>query len=450
MKLSGVVTFLGLAPLLQACLLPEESTVESIGIARRQTTNNTGIAIGKGDRFKGGSIAPRGLGTQAPGTDLGSLLSVTEIRSAFQGLAKEYGFETFTTPYQTYENSSIFGGKIGGKFNGKCPESFRVFFNAAIHARERGSSDNLLYFISDLLYANKHKIGLVYGGRQYTALEVRKALSTGIVFLPLSNPDGVAYDQATNSCWRKNRNPAAAIPGNLNSIGIDLNRNFDFLWDFPKLFTPTVAPNVASNNPAAQTYHGASAFSEPETRSIKWVMDTFNKVRWYMDIHSYVGVVLYSWGSDENQATTPGMNFLNTTYDKSRGLMPDSPPEGLVYSEYTPSNDWRDNVYAAMRVGNAMDAATGRHYEVTQAAYLYPTSGASDDYAYSRSFANPDLNKIHGFTVEFGFGNEEASCAFYPTPEQYHQNLLETGSGFMEFLLSAEQIGLGDRGSCSM
>ncbi|EON61550.1 hypothetical protein W97_00765 [Coniosporium apollinis CBS 100218] len=446
MKLSRAASFLCLAPLAHACLLPEESAHESVGVVRRQTTNNTGIPIGKADRFNDGTIAPRGLGTQPPGTDLGTLLSVKEIESAFRGLAKEYSFETFASPFKTYENATIFGGKIGGNSKGKS-ESPRVFFNAAIHARERGSSDNLLYFLGDLLYANKQNTGLVYGGRTYTNDDVRKALSTGIVFLPLSNPDGVAWDQATNTCWRKNRNPAAAIPGNANSIGIDLNRNFDFLWDFPRLFAPTVAPNVASNDPRAATYHGASAFSEPETRSIRWVMDTFTKLRWFMDIHAYAGVVLYNWGSDENQAKKQGMNFLNSTYDGERGLMPDSPAAGIVYSEYVPSRDWADKTYAAMRMGNAMDAAVGRHYEVTQSAYLYPTSGASDDYAYSRSFANPKLNKIHGFTVEFGFGNQAASCAFYPTPEQYHQNLLETGAGFMEFLLSASEIGLGDRGS---
>jgi murein tripeptide amidase MpaA len=448
MKFTGVAALLCLAQLVQPCLLPEESTFEGAATFVRRQGGNSGLAIGTGDRFKDGTIAPRGLGTQPAGTLLGPIMSTKEVKSAFNGLAKEYGLKTFTAPYKTYENATLFGGMIGGKFEGKCTESYRVFFNAAIHARERGSSDNLLYFLGDLLYANKNKLGLTYGGRTYTALQVRKAVSTGIIFLPLSNPDGVAYDQATNSCWRKNRNPASATPGNAASIGIDLNRNFDFLWDFPKEFTTTVAPNVASNNPAAQTFHGVAPFSEPETKSIKWVMDKFDKLRWFLDIHSYTGVVLYNWGSDENQKDLPGMNFLNSTFDSVRGLMPDDPSTGIVYSEYIPTTDWKEKIYAAMRMGNAMDASTGRHYEVTQSAYLYPTSGASDDYAYSRHFSDPSKEKIHGYTVEFGFGNSESSCPFYPTQEQYQMNLMETAAGFMEFLLSAEEIGLGDRGSC--
>ena len=98
-------------------------------LIKRQSNNNTGLAIGTGDRFEGGKKFPRGLGTQAPGTDLGSILSVKEVESAFLGLAKEYGFETFTTPYKTYENATIFGGKLGGS---KCRDKHAVFLNAAI------------------------------------------------------------------------------------------------------------------------------------------------------------------------------------------------------------------------------------------------------------------------------------------------------------------------------
>ncbi|KAK8122224.1 zinc carboxypeptidase [Apiospora sp. TS-2023a] len=449
MKLSQILGAGGLAPLVSACLLHGEETGDgSQHLYRRQEGGNTGFPIGSGDRFEGGAKFPRGLGTQEQGTKLDSLLSVQEIESAMKGLVNEYSIETFTMPHKTYENATMYGGKVGGR--GNCSEAYHVYFNGAIHARERGSSDNLLYFISDLLYANKTKTGLTYGGRSYSACDVSRALEAGIVFVPLSNPDGVAYDQAQGNCWRKNRNPASATPGDDRSIGIDLNRNFDFLWDFPTKFEPSVSPNVASRNSSSEAFSGASAFSEPETRNIKWVMDSFPNIRWYHDLHSYAGVVLYSWGSDENQARKPGMNFLNSTYDAVRGLMPDKPSDGIVYGEYSPSKDWSENVYAAMRTGNAMDAATGRHYEVQQAAYLYPTSGASDDYSYSRHFADPSLNLIHGFTVEFGFGNENASCPFYPTAEQYHLNMLETGAGYMEFLMAGTEIGLGNEVACSL
>ncbi|KAF4830490.1 Zinc carboxypeptidase A 1 [Colletotrichum tropicale] len=441
---TSVGALLSLALLGEACLLPHEAAGRKI--TRRQTNNNTGVAIGTGDRFDGGNKVPRGLGTQPAGTDLATLLNVNEIKSAVRGLVNEYDIEYFEAPFKTYQNATIFGAKVGGA--GNCTDAYRVYFNAAIHARERGASDNIIYFISDLLYANKHGEGLTYGGRTYSNCDVQRALATGIVFTPLSNPDGVAYDQATGSCWRKNRNPAAS-GGDPEAVGIDLNRNFDFLFDFLEDFAPTVGPNVASENPADETYHGAAPFSEPETQSIKWVMDEHKQVQWFMDIHSYTGTVLYNWGSDENQLRKPYMNFMNESYDAVRGLMPDTPSDGGFYGEYVPTKDWSDKVFAAMRMGNAMDAAVGRHHEVQQSAYLYPTSGASDDYAFSRHFSDPSLSKIHGFTVEFGFGNEEVDCPFYPTAQQYHDNMLETNAGFMEYLLAASEIGVGKPATCA-
>lgn len=120
--------------------------------------------------------------------------------------------------------------------------------STGIHARERGGPDGLLFFIGDLLYANKNNVGLTFGAKAYTAAQVKRALATGIVFVPLSNPDGVAYDQTSNSCWRKNRRPGT-------SIGVDLNRNFDFAWD-PSKWAPSVRNSVASSSPSSEVYRG--------------------------------------------------------------------------------------------------------------------------------------------------------------------------------------------------
>ncbi|KAK0112607.1 hypothetical protein ONS95_014350 [Cadophora gregata] len=424
-----------------ACLLPEER-YGLPRIVRRQSSSN-GIPIATGDRYSGGTIAPRGLGTQS--VTLTSLLNVNEIASGLRGLASVYGISTFTTPYKTYNGATISGGKAGA--NGTCNNAYRVYLNAAIHARERGASDGLLYFIGDLLYANKNNVGLKYGSKTYTNAQVKTALSTGVVFVPLSNPDGVAYDQSSNSCWRKNRNPKSST-GSAASIGVDLNRNFDFLWDFTKLFASSVRSSVASTSPSSETFHGTSAFSEPETQSIKWVMDTFSKVRWFVDLHSYAGDVLYSWGSDENQSKYSTMNFLNSSYNSVRGVLTDTPGSGNGYGEYTPAAENADNIKAATRMGNAMSTATSRTYSVIPAADLYPTSGASDDYSYSRHFADPTKNLIHGYTVEFGFGNSAASCPFYPTQAQHNLNIQEIGAGFMELLLAGADIGLGGAVTC--
>jgi hypothetical protein len=116
-----------------------------VSLSKRQSN---GLPIGTGDRYSGGTIAPRGLGTQS--TTLSSILSVKEISSGIKGLASVYGISTFNTPNPTFNGATVVGGKVGG--NSTCNGAYRVYLNAGIHARERGGPDGLLYFVRpDLL-----------------------------------------------------------------------------------------------------------------------------------------------------------------------------------------------------------------------------------------------------------------------------------------------------------
>jgi hypothetical protein len=427
----------------RCCVGPPTSSFRRV---KRQANNiSNSVPIGTGDRFDNGNIVPRGLGSRSDALtcDIGDILSVKEIHSALKALNNEYGMEIFSPPHKTYEGNTVYGGKLGGT----CADSYRTYFIAAIHARERGAPDTLIYFIADLLWAKQFGTGLTFGPHTYSNADVLKALSTGIVFLPLVNPDGVAWDQTTNTCWRKNRNPANAIPGNPRSIGVDLNRNFDFLWDFPLHYAPSAAsdPRLASTNPISDVYHGSDAFSEPETKNVAWVLDQYPRVRWFLDIHSYSGEILYPWGDDNNQVGITGQNFRNSFYDGKRGILGDS-----LYGEWIDTSDQSNLQLVASNMATAMASTAGRSYISKQSVGLYPTSGSSDDYAFSRHYRNSALNKVYGFTMEFGFGNalDPDNCDFYPTEDQYRRSLLETGAGFMEFLLGAAQVGLGGPSNC--
>jgi len=319
-------------------------------------------------------------------------------------------------------------------FGGINPDDYHVYFTAGVHARERGGPDSLIYFIADLLFAQKHSTGLNYGAKSYSHADVIKALKTGIVFFPLVNPDGVRWDQQTDSKWRKNRNPANAVPGDPDSIGVDINRNYDFLWDFRRRFAPSVtsSTNLASDKPHDETYHGPSVFSEPETRNVAWVFDQFPRLRWYMDIHSAWGDILFSWGSDDDQVTDMSQNFLNPAWDGKRGIL-----HVNDYKEWIDEGDYGKIRTVATRVSSAMQVVGGRPFGPIQSSDLFATSGASDDYSFSRFRANPGVNKVYGFTMEFSRpGN------FYPTLAEYHQNLQDIGAGLMEFCLSASDIGV--------
>lgn len=389
--------------------------------------------IGKGDRFKGGKVAPRGLGSQKPDVygayQSAGILNADEVYTALKGLEKEYGLELFKAPHKTFEGNTVWGG-VANKAEQIKKDKQYIYFTSGIHARERGGPDNLIYFISDLLYANKHRKGLTYGNKTYTNSDVKKALGAGIVFIPMTNPDGVRHDQANNNLWRKNRNPASAIPGVRTSVGVDLNRNFDFLWNFTETFNSTIS--AASTDPASIAFYGTAPFSEPETRNMKWVYDVFPKIKWFIDVHSAAGTLLYSWGDDDNQSDDPKQSQFNRAYDGKRGIVGDT-----VYREYIDDGDWYDIQLNANRTTAAMSAVGGRSYIPQQAVGLYPTSGASDDWASSRCYGNKKLNKVHGFTLEFGYPTN-----FYPTAEEYVQNIIDTNAGFMEFILTADEIGL--------
>jgi hypothetical protein len=388
--------------------------------------------IGVGDRFDGGRQAPRGLGSRsADDQDLGGIMNTDEIGSAIAGLVNEYGIPTFSTPNATAEGAGGGGGLVGG-IN---PDAYHVYFTAGVHARERGGPDNLIYFIADLLYAQKHGIGLTYGAKSYSNNDVLRALRTGIVFFPLVNPDGVRWDQATDSLWRKNRNPVSAVPGDPASIGVDINRNYDFLWDYRRAFDPSVyavSVNLASDRPHDDTFHGVTAFSEPETRLAPRRRYAFPRIRWYMDIHSAYGEILYNWGDDDDQASDPGQNFRNPTWDFKRGI------RGVQdYREWIDQTTWRSAQNVAERVSGVMHSVGGRSYTPAQASSLYATSGASDDYVFSRFQVDATRNKVYGFTMEFGYPYN-----FYPTITEFQQNVLDTGSGLLEFCLAASDVGL--------
>ena len=387
--------------------------------------------IAEGDRFEGGGRAPQGAGSRPEGStrDIGMIMNVDEIGSAIDGLVNEFGLPTITLPHGTAEGTPSKGGQIGDV----DPGLYHVYFTAGVHARERGGPDCLIYFISDLLHAQRNGTGLTYGAVNYSNAQVITALNTGIVFFPLVNPDGVRYDQATDSLWRKNRNPANG-DGSPASIGVDINRNYDFLWDYRQAFDPTVAKStyVASDNPRIDTYHGPTPFSEAETKNVAWIFDQFPRLRWYMDVHSAAGDILYNWGDDNNQSNDPGMTFLDPGWDGKRGVVGDED-----YREWISERDDQAARVTARRVAAAMRGVAGRSFQPLQAVGLYPTSGASDDYAFSRFQADPNLNKTYGFTMEFGYPTN-----FYPTLPEFHANVVDVGAGLMEFCLSAAQIGL--------
>ena len=92
------------------------------------------------------------------------------------------------------------------------------------------------------------------------------------------------------------------------------------------------------------------------------------------------------------------MNFLNSAFDGKRGKENDAASTASSSRLPTLSEVQR----LAKIMGATISDVHGDSYDVGQAFSLYATSGASDDYVYSRHRANPRSGRVLGFTMECG------------------------------------------------
>lgn len=235
-----------------------------------------------------------------------------------------------------------------------------LFVTGAIHAREYTTAELATRF-AEYLVENYDVDPDVTWILDYH--EVHLMLQT--------NPDGRKEAEAGLS-WRKNTNENYCGVTSTNR-GADLNRNFTYMWD---------CCGGSSDNPCDSTYHGAYAGSEPEIDAVMEYMRSIIPDRRgsgltdlapldtsgvYIDLHSYGELIMWPWG------------FTNNV-----------PPNGVGMQ--TLGRKW----------GYFND------YLPRQAIGLYPTDGASKDFAYG------ELG-IPGYTIELGTAFFQACTTFTNT-----------------------------------
>jgi carboxypeptidase T len=346
-------------------------------------------------------------------------LNVTEVESALL-VATAAPFSAFTQlitiPKYTFEGRQCHAIKIA---NGSGPGRPGVFFLGGVHAREWGSADILVNFIERVEQAYQAGTGLTFGSRTFPPSAIRTVVDTlDLIVFPQANPDGRHHSMTADAMWRKNRRVFPTSPA---CPGVDINRNFNFLWNFPLYFSPSSAP-PASLDPCSEVYRGPSPFSERESQSVQWIFDNFPGITSFIDIHSHGQTILYSWGDDESQSADPSMTFMNGIYNGRRGV------GGDKYKEYIPPADRSTALDLADALHNGIQAVRSTAYTVKPAFTLYPTSGASDDYAYSRHFVDHSKGKVISFTLEWG-------TEFQPPYPEMQNIIAEVTSGLLAFCL---------------
>lgn len=361
-----------------------------------------------------------------PKAVLSAYIDTATINPELGVIAKTYPAlcQQITLPNQTVQGNTVTMLRVGKQGTTKTKG---VLFTACAHAREWGGADICINFILDLLLAYEAGGTIIYGSTTFTSAQVKQIVETVDLFvLPCINPDGRNYSIKTDPLWRKNR----------NGPGVDCNRNYDFLWDIDVDFDPSVLMGLippASDDPNSDVYHGTAPLSEAECRNVVWVLDNFPSIGWMLDIHSFNGDVLYSWGDapDQTAPTETYINFMNPAYNLKRGV-----PNPAVYGEYLPLVDILTISETAVATAAAVKAVRGQNYVGKQAFELYGTSGAVDDYSYSRHFAQLGKPLVYGFTLEYGLEDQTSEALdFHPASSEMNNIIADVDAGLMKFCL---------------
>jgi murein tripeptide amidase MpaA len=340
-------------------------------------------------------------------------LSSASIEWCLQYLASAFPTicQVIVQPDTSIEGRTIRAIKIA---DGEGEDRRGVLLIGGVHAREIVNPDLLVRFAYYLCRAYTTGTGLTFEGKEYSKEAVELIVKGLDLFvLPLVNPDGRAYvlSPTGDPWWRKNRNPNPGLP----CEGIDLNRNYDFLWS---------SGIGTSSSSCSSTYKGSGEFSEPETSNVRYMLDQYPNICCMVDIHSYSELILYPWGDDDTQTTDPTMNFANAAFDGLRGTLGDT-----LYREYMPPADLDWYVATGNRVRDAIAAVNGNVYTVQASVSLYPTTGTSDDYAYGRHIVGAGKRRVLAYVFETG-------TEFQPPWDVAFQIIKEVCAGLVEFCLA--------------
>jgi len=205
--------------------------------------------------------------------------SYDEIVTFMRDLQKNYSFLYVVPVGNSTEGRTIYGVEMNGgegkkKRQGVMPS---IYFQGGQHAREWIGPATVCYLLYNLAEGY---------GKNGTITRLVDEIKWH--FVPVVNPDGYQYSRTNDRMWRKNRKRP---PTGSTCYGVDTNRNWPAYWN----------RGGSSTNPCSEPYHGVSAGSEEEVKSVINYFSTMNNVVISTDWHSYGQYYLYPWG----WSTTP-------------------------------------------------------------------------------------------------------------------------------------------------
>jgi hypothetical protein len=247
------------------------------------------LAIAPAARLVGSGQAYAALAAGAGDIDSG-YYTVAEIEAeidalviAFPALAQKVDLAALPGGVTTHQGRSIFALKVSDNV-ATAEDEPAIVLAAQHHARELNSPHMVIGAMQRILagYATDAALQALVDGNE-------------LWFVPMVNPDGVDHVWNTNNLWRKNRR------NNGTSFGVDLNRNYPFLW----------GQCGSSATASSDTYRGPQAGSEPETVVMRNLV-ALVRPEIYLDFHSYGQDVLRLWAPCAN--VNPTMQAFQQRY----------------------------------------------------------------------------------------------------------------------------------------
>lgn len=222
---------------------------------------------------------------------------------------------------KTLLGNSIFYVKLSDRPYENDKTEPNVLYTALHHAREPNSLTQMIYF---LWYALEN-----YGSDPIITKIVNE---TQMYFVPCVNPDGYQINQSTNpnggGLWRKNlwKNEIG------ETKGVDLNRNYGYFWGHDN--------TGSSNNENSQTYRGRTAFSEPETRSIRQLCTDID-FEIALNYHTFGNYLIHPWGySDQPTDKDSLFKAIGLVMNSENQFVLGTGTETVGYVTNGDSDDW--------------------------------------------------------------------------------------------------------------
>lgn len=263
--------------------------------------------------------------------------------------------------FVTHEGRPIYHVKISDDPTTNDATEPNVMYTAIHHAREPMSMSETIFYMWYLLenYATDPEVQFLVDNTQ-------------MFFVPCINPDGYieneTADPSGGGFHRKNKAPVGTF-----NPGVDLNRNYSYGWN----------TTGVGNDPDDDDWPGSSAFSEPETQAIKWLVETYD-VELAFNAHSYGDLLLH--------------------------------PIGTTNAEFADHHDYFVEITEFMVQYNG--------YAPQKSSGLYPASGDSDDYMYKVDIGVGNKDTVFAMTPEVGDGFWPSQSGIVATClEMIHPNL---------------------------